>query len=655
MSKLPFLPTPHEVLGPPLDAGTETRWAVRLSDGTPVVVGQLVADLARDSSIRRRYVHDIERLMALQAYSLVPTLAIGPAPNPRDPAADPPWRMRADPPGVALSTWLARAPISIEEVSGVFAAIADAIHAVHLDRAVLRDLRHEQIVSLGGGRFVLVDVGLSRVDVLSSHTASSLLLRGSSYVAPEQLLRTAVDQRSDVWSLGVMMWQALIGELPFGDGPPLLAEVRALPQLSSVRRDVPPALDDLVRRCLDRDLSRRPATAAEVAWVLRGGAAAWDGEATTVCQHCQVRMRVGQRLCLSCGRVAVRFQRAAPGAPSYGLDLLALSEDAEPIRWLRGFIADVSASPVHIPEFLIGSEHMYSDEEKIGRMRLPTRLYAGLTRDTAESLAQLAASHGVRTRVVRPTEVTDAGLWTLAALATTALLGGFVTLVGVSLAYALVPGFCATVVALVRLNDRAANVRSPARFRLREAPAALPASDPLVARLATLLGGDPPGDVRDVIGELALLVQRLVDHRASLAGPSTELAILTEPVEPLVAAIEAHVGAIVTVSRELAGLEEGAMVRALNASEARGEPPSARLPILEGLDRLRTLEDQRAALFHRLLEAKSLLGRTVQLGLQVQDPTREHERQVALALAMLTSEQTPADHAHSSPASHSLA
>jgi len=77
------------------------------------------------------------------------------------------------------------------------------------------------------------------------------------------------------------------------------------------------------------------------------------------------------------------------------------------------------------------------------------------------------------------------------------------------------------------------------------------------------------------------------------------------------------------------------MVRALAASEARDDPPTVRAPILEGLDRLRVLEDRRAELFHRLLEAKSLLERTVWLGLQVHDPAREQERQVALALATL--------------------
>jgi hypothetical protein len=634
VSTLPFVPVAHTVIGEAEDVGTETRWRVRLADGTTCVVGQLVPDLAREESIRRRYVRDVERVKALEVYALAPTIAMGPMPDPRDPSAEPPWRMRLDPDGEPLQSWLVRAPLPIEEVSAVFASVADSVYAVHATGVVLRDLRPDQIVRIDGGRFVLTDVGLARVDVLSSHTASSLLLRGSTYVAPEQLLKNAIDQRSDLWSVGMMMWQALTGSLPFGDGPPLLAEHHRLPSLHTVRGDVPPMLDEIVRRCLEVDVGKRPASAGEIAWVLRGGHGQWQSDETTVCQHCQSRLRVGQRLCLACGRLAVRFEHAQ-GREGWALELVSLSEQAEPLRWLQSFIHDVSAKPVLDPEFLIGSVHMYSDEEKHGRIRLPARLYGNLTEDTASALEHMARDHGVRVRVVSPREVARAGTLLLGWLGLNLIVGALLELVGITGWWVL----CATIPGLIgllaHLNNKVSDRRKLPRYRLRSAPAALPASDPLVARLAALLSHDPPGDVRQVIGELALVVQRLVDHRASFLGDTREIDALTSPIEPLVTAIEAHAVELARTSSELATLDEGTMVRALAASEARDDPAPARVPILEGLDRLRALEDRRAELFHRLLEAKSLLERTVRLGLQVHDPAREQERQVALALATL--------------------
>ena len=111
--------------------------------------------------------------------------------------------------------------------------------------------------------------------------------------------------------------------------------------------------------------------------------------------------------------------------------------------------------------------------------------------------------------------------------------------------------------------------------------------------------------------------------------------MVTAPVEPLVAAVERSAARLVAISTELRALDESAMVRALATSEARNDPPHEREPILQGLDRMRGLEDQRAAVLHRLLEVQALLHRTVALGLAVQDPLAQHERDMQRALAGL--------------------
>lgn len=665
---LSWLPWPHRIVEGPWDVGTEQRWRIELADGRRALVGQLAEDLARDESIRRRYVRDAERVQGLAAYALAPTLALGPSDDPQQtPGSAPtptptpivaPWRMRLDVEGESLERWLQRAPATLEELTAVFAGLADALGSVHATGAVLRDLRPSNVLRRPDGRIVLVDVGLSRVDVLSSHTASSLLMQGSAYAAPEQVHATAVDQRSDLFSLGVMMWQGLTGALPFGDGPAFLRERSPLPALATLRRDVPPALEVLVRACLDDDPARRPATAGEVVWVLRGGApTSLVEQATTVCQHCGTRLRIGQRLCLSCGRVSVRFVSAAPGQDAYGLDLRSLDEDARKLKWLQGFVGDIAEGPVARPEFVVGPAHLYAEEERRRRIRLPARLFGNLDRQTAEVLLQSTRSEGLDTRLVGPPQIRSALRLTYAVGAGGAVLCAMLWLLGSSVAMWVVFGL--GVLGTLLLAARYITVktwvtRTPARFRLRSFPAALPASDPLVARLAALLRrhrdghgdghgrghgdegrGSVPHDVREVVSGLALLVQRLVDHRAQYVRDTRELDMITAPLEPLVAAVERLVGQLGEIGRQLAELDEGAIVRALAASSARGEGSEAREPLLAGLDQLRVLEDQRGEVFHRLLEARSLLTRTVELGLAVHDEALEHERQLALAVATL--------------------
>lgn len=636
---LDFLPWSHEVLAGPFDEGSEQRWKIHTEDGRRLVVGQLAPDLAKDESIRRRWVRDAERLQSLAVHTVAPIVQLGPTPDPRDPSAAPPWRARLDPEGETLQQWLSRAPVTLEEFTAVLTGVADAVHAVHRQGAVLRDLRPGQIVLTADRRVILTDVGLSRVDVLSSHTASSLLMQGSAYAAPEQVHKTAVDQRSDLYSIGVMMWEALTGHLPFGEGPAFLRERTPLASLRTVRPEVPEALDTLVHACLADVPHRRPDTAADLTWVLRGGAPTSMLElATTICQHCGTRLRVGQRLCLSCGRVSVKFKAAADGEDRYGLDLVALDEDAKKLKHLQGLILDISESPIRPPEFLVGSIHMYSEDERIQRIRVPARLYGSLDRETARELEASLKAEGLEVAIVGKSDVRKAGLMALGVVVTTAMLITLFAVLEAWIAMGLSIGFgvLLSLMAVSRYQTRRSWVeRSLPRYRLRSLPAALAASDPLVARLAALLQQPVGADTREVVGELALVVQRLVDHRAHFVRDPTEVDMLTAPVEPLVGQIEALAGQLVAIKTELDGLDEGAMVRSLAASEARGEPADKRRPILEGLDRLRALEDRRAGVFHRLLEAKSLLTRSVQMGLAVHDDVHEHERQVALAVATL--------------------
>lgn len=638
----------------PWDVGSEERWSLRLADGRAAVLARLSPSLARDLSLRRRWVRDVERILACAAPSVAPVIATGPRPDPRDPTAEPPWRLRIEPEGERFSTWLERAPVPIDELSQRCAALADALHAVHQSGAVVRSLHPRDVVWRADGRVILTDVGLVRVDLLSSHTASSLLVTSSAYAAPEQLMQTVVDQRADLYSLGVIAWQAATGHLPFGEGLALLRERVALPSLLTLRPEAPPILDLLVQRCLAEAPEGRPESAAEVAWILRGGAG--DGltrAGQTTCQHCGAGLRLGQRLCLACGRLGVRFAHVeAKTAPSWGLELSTLREDAKQLADLRGFVESVTDGQAPPDEFVIGDVSLYADHELAKRKRLPARLFTALDEPTARELCARASALGLDVRPVAPRyprRWTKAGVAVIAATIATIVglgqlagMGGWQILVGFV-------GALAAIIAFARASALATDQSIRPLYRLRDQPAALPASDPLVARLAAMLdgtsAGPTPADVRAALAELALLVQRLVDRRAELTGLDEvrELELLTGPVEPLVTELEARVRALARCDRELGQLDEATMVRALTAIDAREDDPAKRElergRLLDGLDRLRALEDRRTALFHGVLEASNLLRRAVDLGLGVHDPAAEQQRRVQLALAALTARE----------------
>jgi len=638
------------VLEGPQRVGSELRWRV-LDEGRPAVLGQLLPELARDPSLRRRYVHDVERLVALAGEGLARMRRHGPSPDPRDPEADPPWRLRDDPPGETLDAWLRRrAPAPVDEAAAIVAALAERVHALHARGAVLRDLDPRRVVLAEDGRPWLTDVGLARVDVLSTRTAASLILEGSPYAAPELLTRTVVDQRADLHGLGVLLFRALTGELPHGDVAAILRPPGPAPRVATLRADVPAALDELVARCLAEDPAQRPASAAELADALRGRAELPGVLARVACHACGAELRLGQRLCTSCGKLAVQFTQAATGELAHGIELRKLDERAESRAHLHDVLAAVADGPLPALNFLVGDARMYGKHERERLHKLPARLVDGLSREGAERLERRLKTTGIETRVVTRTLgplklssgqrtglIIGGSVGAFAALMFVVAIGGTVGL-GLAAGTVLVTGIVLLAVASglrARKAKRNAKANAAPLVRLRATPVALPASDPLVGRLAALLQGEAPGDLREQIGELALAVQRLVDHRARNVGEAKEIDAVTAPVNELVRLVEQQAQAIARIDAELRGLDEGVLVRALAAAEARRESAVAKDELLHGLDRLRALEDARAKRFHRLLEAARLARRAVELGLAVRDPEAEHERQVAAALAAL--------------------
>jgi hypothetical protein len=621
---------------------SEQWWRIRLADGTTCVLARLLPELARDESLRRRYVRDAERRAALETKGLAPVIAIGPLPDPRDPSAEPPWRLRVEPQGERLSDWLdRRAPAPVDEVFELVAQLADLVHGVHQSGSVLRDLEPRNVIIGTDGELWLTDIGLARVDILSTRSASSLMLESSPYAAPEHLRATVIDHRADLYTLGAILWEGLTGVVPFADGG-LFRERVPLPPLADMGANVLDGTAELVAACLAARLDDRPESARLVAECLRG--APYQDTALAVrvvCQACGEAMLPGLRLCLACGKEAVQFSHLQKGGAEkkrYRVLLKKATEDAAFLAKLRAFFETVGEGPVPELNFLIGDARMYSKEERARLHKLPATLITDVSEETAKRLADKLEKQGfkVKTELIKAQPHKRHAAKLLMAGAATgvgggALIAGGAIPVGVGLLIVSLPLF---LIGAIRAS-RKKKPEVPPLAGLRSAPAALPASDPLVAQLGALLADNLAADIRERVSEIALLVQHLVDHRGRNADQSGELAMITEPIEPLVALVCREVDALLRCDEALVDLDEGQLVRAIATSEARREPRSVRLELMAGLDRLRELEDDRATHMQHLLEATSLIRRAVELGLSQHSDTSESDRYTAMALAAL--------------------
>lgn len=159
----------------------------------------------------------------------------------------------------------------------VVAEAARGLHAAHEARdddgtaleVVHRDISPQNIIATYDGAVRLLDFGVARALGRSTHTRTGVLKGKLGYIAPEQLRGDPGSRRSDVWSLGVVLWEAVTAQRLFRrstEADTLLAVLHGpTPAPSRVRAGVPPAFDAIVSRALDRDPSGRPPSASAFA------------------------------------------------------------------------------------------------------------------------------------------------------------------------------------------------------------------------------------------------------------------------------------------------------------------------------------------------------------------------------------------------------
>jgi serine/threonine protein kinase/pimeloyl-ACP methyl ester carboxylesterase/tetratricopeptide (TPR) repeat protein len=181
--------------------------------------------------------------------------------------------------GETLAAEIARGPLALERLLDVGAQIADALAAAHAASIIHRDLKPANVMLVRGGHAKVLDFGLAkRLDHELDGAKTALTREGAAigtvaYMSPEQTRGEALDSRTDIFSLGALLYEAATGRLAF-DGPSALAimhevAVTVPPKPSAVRADLPAAFDEVVARALAKDRAARYASAADFRDALR--------------------------------------------------------------------------------------------------------------------------------------------------------------------------------------------------------------------------------------------------------------------------------------------------------------------------------------------------------------------------------------------------
>jgi hypothetical protein len=229
----------------------------------PVAVKVLRPDLAADPTIRTRFEVEARAAAGLSHPNVVAVFDTG-----EDDGT--PYIVMERLPGETLADHVATGPVDQEWLRRVAGDVLAALASAHAAGVVHRDVKPGNILIGEDGCAKVADFGIAKsAEVAADVTGTGMLIGTPAYLAPERLDGRPATPQSDLYSLGVVLYEALTGTKPY-EGPTSIATAEAvlrapLRPLEELRPDVDPALAAAVERAMARDPGARPPTASAMA------------------------------------------------------------------------------------------------------------------------------------------------------------------------------------------------------------------------------------------------------------------------------------------------------------------------------------------------------------------------------------------------------
>jgi len=173
-------------------------------------------------------------------------------------------------------------PLPIDEVITIAGQVCDALQYAHQMEVYHRDIKPDNIFITSNGKAKLGDFGIARLAQSVTRTGSGWLIGTPHYMSYEQAKGHDIDGRSDIYSLGIVLYEMVTGQCPFTADNPLAVVDKHIQEYpippSRINPDVPPKIEDVIMRALEKHRSQRFRTAVEMARALGYTAPMYSGE-----------------------------------------------------------------------------------------------------------------------------------------------------------------------------------------------------------------------------------------------------------------------------------------------------------------------------------------------------------------------------------------
>ena len=173
-----------------------------------------------------------------------------------------------------LAAWLTGRPLPLPQIGGVISQVGDALDYAHTRGLVHRDVKPSNVLMDERGNCLLTDFGLAKIaEGAVKLTASGTIIGTPAYMSPEQGMGQALDHRSDIYSLGVVMYEISVGRVPYNAETPIAVVFKhindPLPLPRAVNPELPDALECIILKALAKQPEDRYATAGDMVRALQ--------------------------------------------------------------------------------------------------------------------------------------------------------------------------------------------------------------------------------------------------------------------------------------------------------------------------------------------------------------------------------------------------
>ncbi len=234
-----------------------------------VAIKMLPRELLHDPQFRDRFRREIKTIASLEHPAIVPVYDVG------EEDGVPYFVMRYMP-GGSLSQWIEKGKFSLEDAARIIERLSSALAYAHRHGLIHRDLKPDNILFDGNGDPFISDFGVAKITDSSTNMTGSGIIGTPAYMSPEQAQGEPVDARSDIYGLGVIIFQMLSGHQPYEATTPMGVAVKHItdpvPDILAVNPELPPATDKIIKTAMAKDKEQRYPTATELSRALHEAA-----------------------------------------------------------------------------------------------------------------------------------------------------------------------------------------------------------------------------------------------------------------------------------------------------------------------------------------------------------------------------------------------